>query len=592
MKSKLLVLSTLCLILIFQSCSSERVSPIAKYIPKNVPAIFTINIGNLVKKSGTDIGDLDAYRDMMREFKKNERRMANMLDGIVEDPMSSGIDFRKPFYLMPYMDGDVMFFLLYAQVSNEKKFTTLMEEFGDNLDKEAKFEMDDAGDYQYFEFRNYDNSAATGIIGWNNKVVIAMLPTNDTRYYRNERQDDYRERLEDLIEIEPRKSLAKNKSFAKFSANKRDITMWLSYEEMMEIADSKDMEDDLNIDLSDSYLKMFLDFKKDEIVISSTLEAGKALKREMGKTDFFDKGVDKDFFKLLPASTIFSGSLALRPEALLDLLDELNILKEANDNWKKDFGFTFDEMLSSIEGDVVFGLTDLKHEAIARQQLNWDTYEMETVNIEVLQPKFTVFGQLKDDKLAKKILRETKATRKSDYYELSEGSGMTTYVKAEDNLFLFTNDKDIIKGNYDKIRSGASMNLATKNAAMMHFGFNYTYSDDDRGDLNHIGLGLGVQRFYELLQDNYEGISLVIDNYSSSEIRLTSKSNEDKNSLATLIRIIEEMTNEKANKRYFDKYEDDLTEPTIFEPTDSVDVEEEAVEEDVDDKNTGSTEGE
>jgi hypothetical protein len=360
----------------------------------------------------------------------------------------------------------------------------------------------------------------------------------------------------------------------------------------MEIADSKDMEDDLNIDLSDSYLKMFLDFKKDEIVISSTLEAGKALKREMGKTDFFDKGVDKDFFKLLPASTIFSGSLALRPEALLDLLDELNILKEANDNWKKDFGFTFDEMLSSIEGDVVFGLTDLKHEAIARQQLNWDTYEMETVNIEVLQPKFTVFGQLKDDKLAKKILRETKATRKSDYYELSEGSGMTTYVKAEDNLFLFTNDKDIIKGNYDKIRSGASMNLATKNAAMMHFGFNYTYSDDDRGDLNHIGLGLGVQRFYELLQDNYEGISLVIDNYSSSEIRLTSKSNEDKNSLATLIRIIEEMTNEKANKRYFDKYEDDLTEPTIFEPTDSVDVEEEAVEEDVDDKNTGSTEGE
>lgn len=588
MKSKLLILSTLCVILILQSCSSERVSPVAKYIPKNVPAVFSINLGNLVKKSGTDIGDLDAYRNMMREFKKNERRMANMLDGIVDDPASSGINFRKPFYLMPYLDGDVTFFLLYAHVSNKKKFTALMEEFGDNLDDEVKFEMDEADGYQYFEFRNYDNSAGNGIIGWNNKVAIAMFPTNDSRYYQDERQDDYQERLEDFMELESRKSLAQNKSFAKFASNKRDVTMWLSYEEIMAIGDNKDMEDDLNIDLSDSYMKMFLDFKKDEIVLSSELEPGKALKKEMGKTNFFDKSVDRDFFRLLPASTIFSGSMALKPEVLLDMMDEMNVLKDANENWEDDFGFTFDEMLESIEGDVIFGLTDLKREAISRQQINWDTYQMEKVSVEVLQPKFAVFGQLKDDKLAKKILRAIKAVRKSDYYEISEGgSEMTTYVKAEDNLFIFTNDKDIVKDNYDKLTNGDAMSLATQNAAMMHFGFNYTIGNDDRGDLNMIGLDLSIQRFYELLQENYTGLSLVADDYNSAELRLTSKSNDDKNSLATLIRIIEEMTDERANEKYFDRYEDDMTEPTIFEPTDSLDVEEEAVE---DDKNTGSTE--
>jgi len=587
MKSKLLLLSLS--ILILASCSSNRVSPVAKFIPKNVPMVFSMNIGNLVKKSGTDIANLDAYQKLRKNIRRDDKQMAKMLDNIVKDPTSTGINFRKPFYLMAYPDGDVNFMLFYASVSNKKKVSGLMETFGENLDKDTKFILDETNHYSSFELRNYDNSAGTAIIGWNKKVVIGMFPIQNGGYY-GKRGSDYQERLEDLMELETDKSLASNSDFVSFSKQNRDVSAWMSYEELLDVPSFSDVEEDLDVDLSDTYLTMFLDFKKDEIVMSSKLKPGKALKKDIKKVNFLGKGVSKDFIQLLPASTIFSGSMALKPDAIIDMMNEYNIFDDANDNWEKQFGITFEEMMESIEGDIVFGLTDFKEETKKRRQINWDTYQYETVVTDMLQAKFAVFGKLKDDKVVKKILRDMKAIRKGDYYQIGEdGEENISYIKADDDLFVFSNDESIIKGDYDKMTTGQPINLATKNPMMMNLKFNFKIQDNMRAGLKHLDFGLDAQRFYELLQDNYQGLTLEMNSVSNSEMRLVSKSNSDKNSLTKLMKIFEEMFDKEAHKKYFEKHEKDLIENVIIESADSVIIEDDEVEKAIED-NTETTE--
>ncbi len=591
MKSKLLLISYLVLLLFLSSCFSKKASPLAKYMPKNIPVVFSLNVGNLIKKADRDIAEMDSYKEFYKNIRRNDKKIARMLDNIVEEPASSGVDWRKSIYMMPYQDGDVTFMLFYASIADKGKFDALVEEFADNVDKDLKYEMDDMDDYSFFEFRNYDNSAGEAIIGWNKKMLVGMFPVDDNRDYDDRDKDDYQERLEDLMELKPEKSLGKNKSFAKFTKGGKDVSMWMSYSEIMDLKEYEDLEDELDIDFSDTYVNMFLEFKKDEVVFESKLEPGEGFKKDMGKNDLFGKGVDKDFIQLLPQSTIFSGSISLMPSSLVSMLEEMNILDEANRNWERDYGVSMEDIMESIEGDVAFALTGMQNETVNRQTFDWNTYNTVTYSTEIMQPKFAAFGKLKDDKFIKKLLKTMPATRKSDYYQIGEnGDENVFYIKGEDNLFIVTNDKDIVKGNYDKMKSGEPISLATNNAMMASFGFNFSIEEGMRNGLSNSGFGLMTQRFYEILKENYTGFNLEVDKKGTSSIRLSSASNSDENSLATLIRIIEELSDAKAYEQYVEKWKDKVNlEEVITVPTDTTDWLDETAEAAVDTLDTEET---
>jgi len=134
--------------MLFSSCSSTPES--MKTIPKETNFVTAIDVFSIAKKGKMyEFSDLKVFKTIKKELKSENKKMADLVDQLMEDPTISGINFTSDVFVYYVNEAkDEQFTCVSAELSSSEKFsefiTGLLEE------NEIEYEMETKGNIKYF----------------------------------------------------------------------------------------------------------------------------------------------------------------------------------------------------------------------------------------------------------------------------------------------------------------------------------------------------------------------------------------------------------------------------------------------------------
>ena len=411
-----------CLLLVlFASCSSSPEG--LKTIPDNTNAVTVIDVYSLYKKGNLeDLEDLEFFKAFQKEIRNEDKKVANFLDELKDDPRMTGVDFTKDVF-MYYIDegSDEKFICVSLDISDEEKFEEFLEDMFDKAGVDFDIKKEDL--YKYFIVQNEVAFA------WDSDKAVIVTAENWSS------RENLDLEVETLFELKGNKQIRANKEFMTFYHNKKDINFWMSSNLFASSFYLEELEKELDVDLTDNYVSAFIEFEDDRISLQGKMFPNKEVKELMVKDNVWDHDFDNDLLKYLPEQSFANLAMAFNPSENYKIMKEQGEIESVEKEFEKEMGFELEDLVESLEGSVVFSLsniTDYEYE---------DYYgNKRTSTIPVMSLVF----DLNSDKYIKKMIKkipERELEVKDDYYEIEIDRNTPAYFTFDDDTFLFTNDK-------------------------------------------------------------------------------------------------------------------------------------------------------
>ena len=329
----------------------------AAKIPSDALMVLSLNFSNLNKKIDVDrIKSLDVVNMAFQQTKRSFGKDSSVVEKIYKSPKSYGVDLEPSakFFLRNTKDNDGATDYLpvfMVNLSKSKKFEKLLKTLFDEGDEYKEF-LEVKEGYKYYR-------ASRSVIIWT-KSTAYFFPIS----YNN--RDVVEENISSLMNVS--NSLISNKSYLSSKISSNDVSYWLDYNKLLEIAKEQNKdEDDLFYNFNSEKLK------GTETSISLNFAKGALLFDILGKTNeeirlenalIYNKKVNPEFFNYVSNDSLiglFSGALDV---------------KELKNYVEKNYEKVLDSLEHKIERSILEDLVDTNEVLISlREQLKSDSLD-------------------------------------------------------------------------------------------------------------------------------------------------------------------------------------------------------------------------
>lgn len=451
-QTKLIVIAAILLSTLFWSCKDS--TELTNVIPSDAIVVIHVDTKSLLTKA--DYKPLDnklikeALEKQKNESGKRSKAMAEKLEEFLKNPNSSGIDLISDCYIYT---GNTSSGVIWG-MKDAKKFEELLTK-NFNLPEEMIQEKDGISSIDL---------SGMAKVGWTKEKILIITASANSMYgLGSDNGPDLMELLTKQLKQTEKESINSNKAFTQFVTDKKDISVFYSYNnvaglwgnmasQMTGAYDEASTSGIASIfgKLSDQVKGVnvagFVSFEKGEITAENkfyydTPEAEKRFTELAGKLTHEIKG---DQIKFLVEKPLILASMGVSGEGIYSYLADLGITQLFDNIAGSDLqemGIDVKSLISNVEGDITFSLNEVK--TVMKKQL-YDDYEYE---YESTEPVFSVFADLKDAKstwdFIKSKVKETAA---------KEEMPDSTLVEIDENTYSFNIDEDMkgyagIKGN-------------------------------------------------------------------------------------------------------------------------------------------------
>lgn len=449
-QTKLIVIAAILLSTLFWSCKDS--TELTNVIPSDAIVVIHVDTKSLLTKADYKPLDNKLIKETLEkqkdEGRKRTKAMAEKFEEFLKNPNSSGIDLISDCYIYT---GNTSSGIIWGMKDAGKFKETLTKSF--NLPEEMIKEEDGISSIDL---------SSMAKVGWTKEKILIITASANSMYgLGSDNGPDLMELLTKQLKQTEKESINSNKAFTQFVKDKKDISVFYSYNNVAglwsnmasQITGAYDEASASGIagifgKLGDQVKGVnvagFVSFEKGEIVAENkfyydTPEDEKRFTELAGKLTHELKG---DQIKLLAEKPLLLASMGVSGEGIYSYLADLGITQLFDDIAGSDLqemGIDIKSLISNVEGDITFSLNEVK--TVMKKQL-YDDYEYEST-----EPVFSVFADLKDAKstwdLIKSKVKESAAKK-----EMPD----STLVEIDENTYSFNMDDDMkgyagIKGN-------------------------------------------------------------------------------------------------------------------------------------------------
>ena len=403
--------------LFLSSCSSTPDS--LKVIPKDTNLVTSMDVYSIATKGKlTDMSEFSFFKAFNTEIKNENKKIGKMVDDLMEDPLSSGLDFTSDlffFLLDKGQEGTYMCFSI--EMNSEKKFT----QFVKDLLKEsgAELTIEEAESYKHLNF------GGEMAMAWDSEKLVLASPQS----YRGRK--NLMSQIETLISLDKKDQITSNEDFNQFYSKTKDLNFWMSTNIMADFPGMNQIKDQIGFDIKDNQISAFLDFSTDKISLKTEFKPNAELQKQMDEYNILNNDFDKDLLKLFPSNSYMAISASLNPEGYYKLLSKQESFDVMLKELQKLYPLDIKEMFESVSGNMVYTMYT----------------NDEVTEDEVSIPMMGFAFDIKNDKMLKELVNNLPAEAKKGENEFAMEviPGTSAYIIYDDSKCLITNDLNSVK---------------------------------------------------------------------------------------------------------------------------------------------------
>ena len=250
------------------------------------------------------------------------------MEEMMDDPSISGINFLSDVFVYYVNEGDKeQYMCMSAEISDDEKFSEFLEDFMKYSD--VDIDIEDEDDYSYTLVGN------EGAIGWDEDKVIFLGALNyDSR-------DNLEDEVESLLTLEDEDQISSVDEFTDFYDDKKDISLWVSSNIINDYDEFEFIAKQVDIDLNDNYMNMYLDFDDDNISLKTQFVLNEENQKLMEDNDVWNNDFNDELLNYFPKQNFISSSLSIDPMAYYTILKKEDSFKDINSEFKDEMGARF-----------------------------------------------------------------------------------------------------------------------------------------------------------------------------------------------------------------------------------------------------------
>lgn len=420
-----------CGLLLLTSCSKS--AKLAAYIPDDAFMVVNVNAVDVMQKMDVkNIDNISFVKLARQELKSEDPKLAELVDKIIEDPMSTGLNLKED--ILAYMTLSEDFNALVA-MNKESKFEDFLTQFAKDEDFELSINKKNG-----FKVATIDGSE---MIAFDGKVLaIGSAAQNPSA----------------RLNLDKDQSMADNDNFDLHWKNHSEMGFWMNFEPIFKFAKmSGGMNElaEMGIDqeyidaLEDAAYSMNLVFDKGAIRMEINTQGldPKFLKK-------YEQQFNASLIDLMPEQCFATYAVAMNMGECVKLLSNMKSDFDIDETIVADVSVK--DLLLSLNGSVLVSLFDIV-------QMDEST----------VMPMLSIAADLKDGSAFKKMLGAMELTQQDGMYVIPDfGLGTDAYIVLNDKAVYLTNSKEAAK----QFLAGGYKN-GMKNVAQKVKKGNYFYAD-------------------------------------------------------------------------------------------------------------------
>jgi len=453
MKITRLILVVATLTFAFASCEkSSSDKGLANAIPANTGYVIHVNAKSLVEKSNYDIfQNVTVQRgiNMAKAMIGSEQVIVDMIDAFTKDVNSLGLNLKNDCYF--YTDYNQFGMVLGVNDAEKLKNSIL------NIPGAKEQELIKTDENGINSISPQENVA----IVWNKEKFIVVGNIDMYGYKNKDNKDlDVLAMAKKQLTQGEKESINSKPAFANFLKEQKDISVFYAYSpDMVKTMISSTTGQDLPAEITKELEVLegitsvaYISFDKGEIkgegkVYYDTPEAEKKYKELSSSICGTLKG---EQLKYIPENPMFLVSANIKGAGIYDFVKRLNVLDDAEKGLLEE-GINLQSLMSNLDGDISFALTDILSVKKSYSYGKGETYEYDSSF-----PEMSLLIDLKNGKEALDLLKSKLTEDESDSDKAPKAiddntytidmDGTKAYFGLANNTAYLTNSENVYNG--------------------------------------------------------------------------------------------------------------------------------------------------
>ncbi len=391
-------------------------------IPEDAAMVFALDVKSLSEKAGGDkLKELNMYKRMQEELKTHDDVIGKVMSDLINDPLSSGVNFLKRMYVFTTFRNEKPVFGVVGGLLSSSKFEAILKKFP------LKDAVVDKDGIKTLKLDIYS------VMGWDEKKVVLVGGVR-------ENGDEYVRGL-----FAENSSVTSLSDFKKFNKSKFDAGVFINYASLMAMTSKYNAAGSMFSDMyKDTYLDMTTNFENNAIVTDVHYYIHSKDAEERLKV-LRETGLSADHLKLITNKNLYAIMTAsFDMKKFIGMFEQNPLLAGALKEMGQQVGLSMDEIKDLLTGDLSMAFTDVRRDVFTKRKYDFDQKTGAMTSVEVadtmMMPMFTVTLGIKNRPAFEKLITRTGLQKQGPYYVI-DVPGVKIYIVENKVGITATNDK-------------------------------------------------------------------------------------------------------------------------------------------------------
>jgi len=412
-------------LLLLSSCS-EDLPQHANSIPGSASTVVALRLTDLVKKAELEnFASSEIYENAQDDLNNIDSDARSAIDTFVKNPLVTGIDFLSDFYVVQGTTNEPYVAMIGALV-NAEKFEAYITEYG---------EFDVVTDMSTYKMVQEHDV----VCGWtNNLMVVVVDPSGNGRGSKLDRPAV----LAEIMATKKETSLTTVANFSSFLATQKDIGVFYNWENSLAGIPNyikKDLDDELNDIVKDSYSQLIITFNNGNIHGELTNFLNETAKDKYNFTK--TTGVDGDYTKLLTDDKLIAAySANLNMEKIHEFANSRQEWKEVLDEMNEQMKLDEDDLKTLFTGEMSLAYSGNTTIQDTMDAGGYGSFDDEPMIYEREITRVLVAAGINDRAKLEEVFVRSGAPKEGELYVFDNDA----YAALTDDKLLVSTDKGLI----------------------------------------------------------------------------------------------------------------------------------------------------
>ena len=421
------------------SCSKKAEN--LTVIPKEATVVLSFDVESLYKKADVkELQNLPSFQKLKQSIKKDNESFGKLLEEVLSDPKSSGIDLKTNIYNFYLLQGGDVVIGVTMALKSDSNFKDFVSKIYKSKGKELDIETVDG--------RKIVRIEEDLTLAWDGDKALLLTDFSN--------RSNYKENVNKFFSLKKDEQVTKVKGFDEFLSGEKDVNFWIDFETVLN-------HPGMGL-LGSAYMSMmklqkdtkvygFVDFGKENIKATMHGLYGEEYAKLMKQYDVYDTSFNTEVLKYFPEKMHFAFAAAFNFKNYIQLMKSqfsgIVSDKEINRELAKE-GLTQDNLNNLLAGSFTVGLVKLESHTYTGTTLRFDedTYDYKWVEApqETLLPIMNVALELKDKTLIDRLVEKGNLQKENGYYNLKDLWNSDLYMAYTDKMLFASNSAAEVEG--------------------------------------------------------------------------------------------------------------------------------------------------